>query len=399
MRLVFCWVLSACLFGQFSEAAHGDWRQFRGNQSNGLPEAPGRDWDGDQEVLWEADLPGRGLSSPIIIGDRVYVTASSGGLQERLHVLCFSATDGSKIWERTCWATGRTVCHPKTCVAAPSPASDGKRIFAFYSSNDLICLDLDGNLQWFRGLTYEFPNASNSLGMASSTISVGGKVVVMLESDDASFAAGLDADTGETTWKIDRPQRANWTSPSIAPDGKTILMQSSAGVSAIDSETGAEIWKYSDGAATQPTLVMVGEVAYVPSHGVTAIRPGRSDTSVPEILWQVGNLSPGVASPIAYDEKLFVINNGAVMSAASLEDGKRLWQSRLKGPMSASPVVVGNKIFTVNEEGTTQVIDPNNEGEIISEHQFDEIMLGTPAVTDDGVYVRSDQHLYKIAVD
>ena len=376
-----------------------DWRQFRGTTSSGLPEQTIQNWDGEQELAWQVDLPGRGLSSPILVQDRVYVTCSSGPMQERLHVLCFNSGDGTKLWERTFWATGRTVCHPKTCVAAPSPASDGERIFAFYSSNDLACLDLDGNLLWFRGLTYDYPNASNSLGMASSALAIGGKVVVMVETDDESFAAGIDAKTGETSWKIDRPERANWTSPAVTPDGKQVLMQSSAGVSAVNVETGEVIWTYADGAATQPTLVVVDETAYVPSNGVTAIRPGKSNTNVPEIVWQVGNLRPGVASPIAYGDNLFVINSSGVMVAAALKDGERVWQSRLGGSFSASPVMAGGKLFAVNEEGTTITIDPDNEGEVISKLELGETILGTPSVGADGVYVRSDKHLYKIAVD
>lgn len=376
-----------------------DWRQFRGTTSSGLPEQTIQNWDGEQELAWQVDLPGRGLSSPILVQDRVYVTCSSGPMQERLHVLCFNAGNGTKLWERTFWATGRTVCHPKTCVAAPSPASDGERIFAFYSSNDLACLDLDGNLLWFRGLTYDYPNASNSLGMASSALAIGGKVVVMVETDDESFAAGIDAKTGETSWKIDRPERANWTSPAVTPDGKQVLMQSSAGVSAVNVDTGEVIWTYADGAATQPTLVVVDETAYVPSNGVTAIRPGKSNTNVPEIVWQVGNLRPGVASPIAYGDNLFVINSSGVMVAAALKDGERVWQSRLGGSFSASPVMAGGKLFAVNEEGTTVTIDPDNEGEVISKLELGETILGTPSVGTDGVYVRSDKHLYKIAVD
>lgn len=376
-----------------------DWRGFRGTWNSGLPEKTAPDWDGQQNVAWSVDLPGRGLSSPIVVGDRVYVTCSSGPMQERLHVLCFDAVQGERIWERQFWATGRTITNPTTCVAAPSPASDGKHIFAFYSSNDLACLDLDGNLLWFRGLTYDYPNASNSLGMASSALAVGGKVVVMVETDDESFAAGIDAKTGTTVWKIDRPERANWTSPAATPDGKQILMQSSAGVSAIDVETGEEIWKYADGAATQPTLVIVNDTAFVPSNGVTAIRPGKSNPDVPEIVWQVGNIRPGVASPIALKDELYVINSSGVMVAAKLEDGKRLWQSRLGGKFSASPVMAGGKIVALNEDGISIVVDPIQEGEIISRHEFGETMLGTPAVGAGGIFFRSDEHLFKVAVE
>ena len=126
--------------------AQADWLNFRG------PNASGYDSSvknlptklSEKTLAWKVSLPGRGLGCPIIVGDRVFISAASGPEQKQLHVLCFSAKDGKPIWERKFWVTGRTMSHPKTCVAAPSPASDGERIFALYSSNDLICLDLDG---------------------------------------------------------------------------------------------------------------------------------------------------------------------------------------------------------------------------------------------------------------
>lgn len=379
--------------------AAADWRGFRGSANNGLPEETISNWDGQQEIEWQVDLPGRGLSSPIIVNGNVYVTCSSGPLQERLHVICFDTESGKKVWERQLWATGRTVTNPTTCVAAPSPASDGERIYAFYSSNDLACFDLEGNLVWFRGLTYDYPNVSNSLGMASSALAIDGKVVVLLETDDESFAFGIEGSSGETIWQINRPERANWTSPVPTEDGKQVLMQSSKGVSAVNVATGEEIWNYADGAATQPTLVVVGEVAYVPSNGLTAIRPGKSNTSVPEIVWQASNVRPGVASPIALNGKVYAINSSGVLAAADQKDGTRLWQARLGGKFSASPVMAGGKLVALNEKGVSSVVDLEDEGEVVSTLEFNETMLGTPAVANDAIFFRSDQHLYKVKVD
>ncbi|MCA8996562.1 MAG: PQQ-binding-like beta-propeller repeat protein [Planctomycetaceae bacterium] len=382
-----------------SLTVQADWRQFRGTENSGLSAMDSTgDWSGETEIAWDSGLPGRGLACPIVVGDRVYVTASSGPRQETLHVLCFSTTDGKQLWERSFQATGRTVTHPKTSVAAPSPASDGERIFAFYSSNDLICLDLDGNLQWMRGLTYDFPNASNSLGMSSSPVVVGETVIVMVECDDQSFSAGLNVVTGETKWQIDRPRRANWTSPVIWPSDNQaqVLLQSSAGVTAVDAQTGQELWTYSEGASTIPSLVVSQNIAYVPSNGITALRPGESSSTEPEIVWQVGNLSPGTASPIVWGDKLYVISGAGVLTSASLEDGKRLWQARLKGPFSASPIIAGGKIVAVNEEGFVQVADPDKDGETVSSVELNETILGTPAVSDGAIYVRGDNHLWKI---
>src|SRR6188474_2994011 len=163
-------LLPALLFPSLLAAS--DWTQFRGPDASGFAASakPPVTFDGASAIAWKASLPGRGLSSPVIVGGRVFITAGSGPKQETLHVLCYSAADGKPLWDREFRATGRTMCHPKTCNAAPTPCSDGKRIYVLFSSNDLLCLDLDGNLQWLRGLMVDYPNASNSLGLASSPV-------------------------------------------------------------------------------------------------------------------------------------------------------------------------------------------------------------------------------------
>ena len=149
----------------------GDWTQFRGPQGNGVSSETGLPTTlTEKNLKWKVELPGRGLSGVLVLGENILITCSSGVTQNRLHILCLNAKNGSLKWQRQFWATGRTMCHNKTSVAAPTPCSDGKFIYAVFSSNDVICLDLNGNLQWLRGLTADYANVSNSLGMASSPV-------------------------------------------------------------------------------------------------------------------------------------------------------------------------------------------------------------------------------------
>lgn len=378
--------------------AGADWRQFRGNHADGVAadSAPTR-WD---EPIWTAELPGRGLSAPIIIGDCVVVTSCSGYRQDRLHVHCFDAKTGQPRWERQFWATGRTMCHSKMSVAAPTPASDGRRIFAFYSSNDLACLDLEGNLQWYRGLTYDYPNASNSLGMASSPIVVGETVIVQVETDDESFAMGLNAATGQSHWRIERPRKANWTSPAIlrgkSPAEDLVLLQSAIGVTAVHPLTGETAWEFGDGAATIPSSVVASGFVYVPSNGLTVLRP-IADSPAPEIVWKDNKLSPSTASPLVADGRVYAVNRAGVLVAGDAATGALLWQLRLKGPFSGTPVAAGRHLYLASEEGLVQVVRPSRErGEVIFEYPLGETILCTPAVAGGALYLRSDQHLWKL---
>lgn len=393
-------LLFALLFSIAAVADGADWLQFRGTDSLSsanaeLPTA----LDGKTHIAWKSALPGRGLSSPLIVGDRVFVTAASTADQSRLEILCFSASDGKQLWRRQFWATGRTICHEKTCNAAPSPASDGKHIFALYSSNDLICVDLDGNLKWLRGLMHDYPNASNSLGLATSLVMSDGVLIAQIENDSDSFAAGIDTATGVNKWKISRTKRANWSSPVVLPGG-VVALQGSAGISGIKASTGEELWSFSEGAATTASSLPSadGKTLYVPSNGLTAIAL-REDNNTPEIVWQEGTLRPGTASPVASGDKLLVLNKAGVLNAARLSDGERLWKTRLEGPFSGSPVVSGDFLYVAAErKGLLQCVDlRGEEGTVSGTIELGETILGTPALSGDALFVRSDGHLWKIS--
>lgn len=399
-----CAGLFALACGLFvTSAGAEDWRQFRGNDSNGIgDDTPiATEWAADKNVAWKTPLAGRGLSGPIVVGQRVYLTASSGYHQDRLHIYCFDAKSGEVVWERQFWATGRSTSHPKTCNAAPTPASDGTRIFANFSSNDLICLDLDGNLQWFRGLTVDFPNASNSLGMSSSPIVVGNTLVVQIENDSQSLTVGVDTATGESKWTNERPKRANWTSPAVlrgaTRSDDLALLQSSAGLTAVQPETGRVVFDFNNGASTIPSSTVHGNTIYIPSNGITALQiaPGSAN---PEILFKEERLKPGTATPIVYRDQLYLLNNAGVLFCADPKTGETKWQQRLEGPFSASPIAAAGHLVFFNEHGLGQVVKLGGEkGEIVGKGDLGETILGTPAISNGGIYVRSDKHLWKIA--
>ncbi len=379
-----------------------DWLNFRGPYGSGA--APDRIPTvgelSEKTLAWKVALPGRGLGSPILVGEKVFITAASGPEQQQLHVLCFSARDGSLEWERKFWATGRTMSHSKTNVAAPTPASDGARIYALYSSNDLVCLDLDGKLLWMRGLTLDYPNASNSLGMASSPLVVGDTLVAQIENDSESFAAGFDLLTGMNRWKLDRPKSANWTSPTILQkDGEAIVaLQSSEGIVGLVPATGSTVFSVPGGAATIPSAAAVGDELFIPANGLTVVKLGLSGEP-PRKLWNQANQRPGTASVVVSGENLFLINNAGVLTNTNRRDGSVRWEIRLKGPFSGSPVMGGDgKLYLFNEQGVGQVVDTTGEkGAITSEIPLGETILSTPALGDKSLYIRSDGHLWKFA--
>jgi outer membrane protein assembly factor BamB len=380
-----------------------DWLNFRGPDASGF-DASITDLPlelSEKTQAWKTPLPGRGLSSPLIIGERVFLTAASGPEQKQLHILCFDAGEGSLIWERRFWATGRTMAHKKTNVAAPTPASDGERIYALFSSNDLICLDLNGKVLWIRGLTLDYPNASNSLGMASSPLVVGDTLVAQIENDSESFAAGFDLRTGANRWKIDRPKSANWTSPiSLRLGGEAVVaLQSGDGIVGMVPATGSPIFRFPGDAATIPSSASSGDHLIVPANGLTAVRLS-ADGADPAPLWKEANNRPGTASPLVIGDKVYVINNAGVMACSSLVSGERIWRARLEGgAFSASPVAGNNgHLYVCNEDGVLQAVDlRGTEGKVVSSIALGESILGTPSLSQGAIYVRGDGHLWKFA--
>jgi len=387
---------------QSASVSAADWTQFRGSATDSIAvaETLPTELSGDA-IAWQADLPGRGLSGPIIVGDQVVVTASSGYQDDRLHIISMNAATGEQQWERQFQAMGRTVAHPKMCVATPTPATDGERIYAFYSSNDLICTDMEGNLQWYRGLGAEFPNASNSLGMSSSPVVIGSTVVAQVESDAEAFAIGVDVVSGETKWKLDRPRKANWSSPTVLPSigdrPALALLQSSAGLTAVDPESGTELWTFNNGASTVPSATVSDGKIIVPSNGLTILQPSADGTSF-ESVSNVKGAKPGTPSPLVLNGMMFSVNGTGVLAAADMETGERLWQLRLHGKFSSTPLASNGHLYFFSEKGMASVVRPTPEaGEIGSQLDLTETLLCSPAAANDALYVRSDGHIWKFA--
>jgi outer membrane protein assembly factor BamB len=384
-----------------------EWRSFRGPQSSGYQaeaQVP-TEWNVEDgtNVAWRADLPGRGVCGPIVVGGKVIVSASSGSNRDRLHIAAYDDATGNPLWHRQFLATGRTLMHPMSANAAPTPVSDGQRVFAFYSSNDLVCVDLEGNLQWMRGLAIDHVGVGNDVGMSSSPIVAGRAVVVLCQCQANSFAAAFDRETGVPLWEIPRPPVANWSSPvaiTTTFEGKTteaVALQSNDGLEVFAADTGRPLWKVPVRCSSIPSPAAGENVLFVPGNGITAL--STIGEGQPRELWKEGNLNAGNSSPVVAGEQLLLLNSAGVLTSASTKDGSVNWRKRLKGPYWSSPVVAGRYLYSVNDLGEARVVDLEDKGKIVSECNFgpSQDVLGSPAVAGNALYVRSHQYLWKIA--
>lgn len=390
------------LIGLTCSLCGADWAQFRGPDASSVA-ADAKlpiTWGEGKNIAWRINLSGRGPSSPIVVRDRVFITSTSGFRNTRLHVFCYDTASGDKLWERQFWATGRTATHNSISVAAPTSASDGKHVYAFYSSNDLICLDLDGNLRWFRGLAHDYPKAGNDVGMACSPLVVDGVVVVQVENQNDAFAVGVDAATGENCWRVERTKVAGWSSPIALPGNgarkPAVLLQSRDCMTAHDPQSGEELWRWAAECASTPSSVFADGILYAPTGGLTALRLSNESNS-PEVLWDALRMRPGASSLIVCDGRVYALS-GAILKCADAATGELQWQLRLKGRHWATPVVAGGHMYCVNYDGVAHVVKLGGEkGEIVGESSFGELIHASPAIAGNAMYVRCDKYLWKIA--
>jgi outer membrane protein assembly factor BamB len=381
---------------------HGEVPQFRGAGGRGVSDAKGLPvaWGEDANLRWKAELPGRGLSNPVIAAGRVYVTACSGFEQRRLHVLCFEQATGKKRWERQIWATGGTLCHPKTNMAAPTPVTDGERVYALFATGDLVCYDRDGDLVWYRSLVGDYPTVGNNVGMAASPVMHGETLIVCLENVGESFAAGIERKTGQNRWRVDRPRGINWVTPLVIESkGRAeVLLQAPDALSAYDVVTGQKLWSLTGHKlSTMPTPTSGAGLLFIPGEKFLAVRPGAPSTE-PTVAWQSPKLRPGYSSPLYDKGRVYTLTQGGILTAAEAESGKVLWTYRLQGTYAASPLLAEGRIYVVSEDGSATVLrDAGNDTEVLGTGTLKDRILASPIAAGDSLFLRSDKYLYCIS--
>jgi outer membrane protein assembly factor BamB len=388
--LRFCLILAAIS----SPAFAADWPQFRGPASNGLStetDLPVK-WSKSDGIAWRQELPGKGVSSPVVVGGVVYVTCSSGPRDDKLHVMSFDLATGAVRWSRTLAATGSTVCHPTTCMAAPTPVATADAVYVLFATGDLAAFSRDGEVQWYRSLVGDYPTVLNQVGMAASPILAGGKLIVPMDNVGESFLAALDPKTGKNLWKVNRPKDMNWVSPIVrTANGKTeILFQAAKELVAFDVATGERIWGFKQDSASIGMPILDGDSIFVP--GRTSVFASLG-TAGPQPKWTTTKVSTGNSSAIVYRGNVYATSSSGLFSALDGETGNVLYQERTKGPFSAAPVAADGKIYLLNEAGTATVWKAGKEAELLATNDLGERTMGSMAIADGRIVIRSDKSI------
>jgi outer membrane protein assembly factor BamB len=384
-------------------SAQSQWLAFRGDGGRGeaMKSKPPTDFDvpAGKNLAWKTATTGRGIGGPLVIGDLVVVTGCDGEDERDIHIEGFNAKTGKREWVRSMRSTGRPYTHPTSANASPTPASDGQRIFALFSSCDLVCVDLQGRLQWFRGLAIDHPKTGNDISMSSSPAVIDGVVVVQLENQGDSFVAGLDAQSGETLWQMPRDRQSNWATPlpiTIGDGRSAFVLQDGGNLMIVDARTGKVEHDFAIKCDRTASASYAAPMIIVPGEETVAL---RTDSSGVEEVWRSNKLRPQRCSPVIADGKVYM-GRGSVLIAGNLVDGEVVWQKRLPGVETvwATPVATGSGIFVLDANGNVAVVrDDGDSAEVISQPVIGESILASPAVVGDALFLRTERAVIKIA--
>jgi outer membrane protein assembly factor BamB len=382
-------------------ASDGNWLSWRGPHGNGVAESGQKlpaEWSESKHVKWKASVPGRGHSTPIVVGDRIFLTTAREDVGSQ-SVLCYSFSSGELLWERIL-IEGKLPerIHKKNTHASPSVVSDGERIFAlFFVAGDrlhLFSLDLSGRELWHKDAGRFYPE--RHFGYGSSPLLAGGNVVISAESEGDGFIAAFDAVTGKEVWRTARTaERSSYGTPVLADinGSSQIVLNGADRVASYDPENGHELWSVPGGDPLIANTVLWKDGVVFASGGYPGIQTWAIDVEKQEAIWS----SPAKCyeqSMLLVGDYLYGVAEGGLVHCWDIADGNIRWRERLtKGPESASPVLAGGYIFHANEEGKVFVIKPNPEKlELVAENQLGEEIFASPVVCRDRILIRSAKY-------
>ncbi len=416
------------------------WPQFRGPGGSGVADgAPPTTWNlaSSSRVRWKTAIPGLGHSSPVVWGDRIYVTTAvslagdapldvrHGGVsmapdneRQTWKVLALDRASGRIVWERTAYdGVPRVKRHLKASHASATPVTDGRRVVALFGSEGLYCYDAAGTLLWKQDLgtmnTGLVGDEGVQWGPASSPIIHGPLVIVQNDRQRESFLAAYELATGEQVWKVERDEFPSWATPLVVNGaaGAELVVNASKFVRAYDPMTGRELWRMAD-AETQvkvpspvagPGSVIVTGGYPRGSRPIYAIKPGTRGVIDPAatqgFVWRGDKGSPYVPTPLVYGKELYVLADNGVLTVYDAATGERRYQQRLdETPLgfSASPVGAGGHVYLASEDGDVYVVKAGPAFELVARNDMNESLMATPAIAGSMLVVRGRTHVFGI---
>jgi outer membrane protein assembly factor BamB len=415
------------------------WPQWRGPDGLGISTETGlpSEWTPSTNIAWKTAIPGRGHSSPIVWGDRIFLTTSLRGAhvpgrkapvhlgfnfepgyvhpdstdvdyRYTLKVLAIDAKSGRIVWDRTAYdGVMFDDRHRKNTFASPTMATDGRLVFAFFESHRLYAYDFEGTLRWHAELG---PVIKAGLGPGTSPVIYDDLVIVLCDQEmgTGSFIAAFDRATGRRIWRTDRKNRRSWATPILvrAGDRMELVTSGAESVIAYDPATGRELWR-ANGTSSHPIPSPVAGHGLVfmtagsQAKRALAIRPGGSGnlTDSPAIVWRYNKGTAYVPSPILYGRYLYLMTDTGLLTCLDALTGERMYEGgRVPVPatFTASPVAFDDQLLLTSEDGDTFVIKAGPAHAVLRTNSVREPVYASPAIANGRIYIRGERHVFAI---
>jgi outer membrane protein assembly factor BamB len=431
----------ALLFGFALFAAQDDWAQWRGPNNDGMArgDAP-HEWSDTKNIAWRAAIPGRGNSSPVLWGDKIFLTTAvptdattattpptatsaaqerrqgrgpgggaNAGREHRFVVMCLDRRSGKVLWERVAKvATPHEGYHHQYgSFASNTPVTDGKHVYAFFGSRGIYCYDLNGKLVWEKA--FQPMRMRLGFGEGVATVLDGNSLFLKFDQEQGSHLLALDKQTGKELWRVARDEGSSWSPPLIVTHNgrKQMVVSASSKVRSYDPGTGKLIWECAGlGSNVIPAPVIHAGVVYVMSGhrepNLLAIQLGREGdlTGTDAVLWSNNRGNSYTGSPVLHDGKLYFVTDSGMLSCLDARTGKPHYlQQRLPRSYNfkSSPVGANGKLYLATEEGDVVVVKMGEKYEVLAVNTLtDQMFIATPAIAGGSIYLRSQEALYCI---
>lgn len=352
-----------------------DWPAFLGGRSraqpvNSLPIA----WSASDGLKWKTPLKGIGQSSPVVVGDNVYLTAVDGPNKETNIVFCLALNTGEVRWKHEFENSLQVKNDNYTSRAAPTPVADRDGVYAFFESGDLVALTPTGMVRWERKLIQDYGRYEGRFGLGGSPAQIDDRLVILADNEGPSYILAIDKQNGKNIWKTDRTSRTSWSSPMILDvEGRPQVIVSSSGtVDGYDLESGVQLWSLQDlGGNTVASPVPFGQARFL-----VGASPGRGgentdgarrtnmavqvekqgDSFQAKVLWRNEKVTSSFGSPMVYQGRAYYTNRAGVAFCLDAETGSSIYNARLADSNWATPVGVGDRVYFFGQKGETTVI-------------------------------------------
>jgi outer membrane protein assembly factor BamB len=353
-------------------------------------------------VRWKVAIPGRGWSSPVVQGDRIWLTTATDE-GKSLRALSIDRNSGAILQNVEIFRLkSPKLTNSKNSFASPTPVIDGERVYVHFGAYGTACLTQSGEIVWKTRLEYD----NGQHGTGGSPIVYEDLLIISCDGNDVQFVVALDKLTGKVKWKKSREGYQAYSTPLVVslPGGDQVISPGAFRAVAYEPRSGKELWqvRYGEGFSNVPRPVYGDGLVFIctgfQQASMLAVRlDGKGDVTNSKVEWKLDRGVPLTSSPLLVGNELYMVTDNGIATCVDAKTGKEYWRARVGGNFSASPIYADGRIYFLSEEGESVVIAPSQQLKHLATNQLDGRTLASMAVSGGSIFIRSETHLYRIS--